>query len=181
MVIPIHDRNPTRRTPVVTYALILICFVVFLTEPVATAPVLGESDAARVCRQLDYFHDYAAVPKEILDNRPLGERTGTIDGVRCTIGDDDKSPVLSVLFAMFLHGGWVHLLGNLLYLFIFGNNVEDRLGRLRFLGFYLVCGYAATYLFALSTPDSTATLVGASGAIAGVLRSEEHTSELQSR
>jgi membrane associated rhomboid family serine protease len=80
-----------------------------------------------------------------------------------------KRPWLSVLTAMFLHGGWLHLLGNMLFLYVFGNNVEDRLGRLRFLGFYLLCGYAATYGFALFQPDSTQPLVGASGAIAGVL------------
>jgi membrane associated rhomboid family serine protease len=76
---------------------------------------------------------------------------------------------VSVLTAMFLHGGWLHLLGNMLFLFVFGNNVEDRLGRLRFLAFYLVCGYAATYGFALFQASSTQPLVGASGAIAGVL------------
>jgi membrane associated rhomboid family serine protease len=70
---------------------------------------------------------------------------------------------------MFLHGGLLHLLGNMLFLFVFGNNVEDRLGRVRYLLFYLACGYAAAYGFALSQPNSTDTLVGASGAIAGVL------------
>ena len=68
-----------------------------------------------------------------------------------------------------LHGGWLHLLGNLLYLYVFGNNVEDRLGRVRFLLFYLVCGFAATYGFAAVSPSSETPLVGASGAIAGVL------------
>lgn len=70
---------------------------------------------------------------------------------------------------MFLHGSWLHLLGNMLFLWIFGNNIEDRLGRVRFLLFYLVCGYAAAYAFALANPDSTDPLIGASGAIAGVL------------
>jgi membrane associated rhomboid family serine protease len=70
---------------------------------------------------------------------------------------------------MFLHGGWLHLLGNLLFLYVFGNNVEDRLGRLKYLLFYLGCGYAATYGYSLFTPSSTSPLVGASGAIAGVL------------
>jgi membrane associated rhomboid family serine protease len=70
---------------------------------------------------------------------------------------------------MFLHGGWLHILGNMLFLWIFGNNVEDRFGRVKFLLFYLFCGYVATYGFAYGNPDSTQTLVGASGAIAGVL------------
>lgn len=76
---------------------------------------------------------------------------------------------LSWITAMFLHGGWDHILGNMLFLAIFGNNVEDRMGRLRFLLFYLVCGYAAGYGFALTDPSSAQPLVGASGAIAGVL------------
>ena len=70
---------------------------------------------------------------------------------------------------MFPHAGWLHLLGNMLFLWVFGNNVEDRLGRIRYLLFYLVCGYAAAYGFALVNPDSAEPLIGASGAIAGVL------------
>jgi membrane associated rhomboid family serine protease len=70
---------------------------------------------------------------------------------------------------MFLHGGWLHLLGNMLFLLIFGNNVEDRMGRLPFLFFYLLCGYVAAYGYALVTGPSTTSLIGASGAIAGVL------------
>jgi membrane associated rhomboid family serine protease len=70
---------------------------------------------------------------------------------------------------MFLHGGWLHLLGNMLFLWVFGNNVEDRLGRLRFIAFYLLCGYVAAYGFALANANSPVPLVGASGAIAGVL------------
>jgi membrane associated rhomboid family serine protease len=70
---------------------------------------------------------------------------------------------------MFLHGGWLHILGNMLFLWVFGNNVEDLMGRLKFLLFYLFCGYVAAYGFAYGTPTSHATLVGASGAIAGVL------------
>jgi membrane associated rhomboid family serine protease len=81
----------------------------------------------------------------------------------------EKIPVLSVLSAMFLHGSWLHLLGNMLFLWVFGNNVEERLGRSRFLLFYLLCGYVAAYGFALANPDSTEALVGASGAISGVL------------
>ena len=170
MVIPIHDRNPTRRFPVVTYALIAVNVIAFVLSPVVTSPLLGSAGPEQVCDQVSFFADWGAIPDEVLDNQPLGPRVEPIGGgLGCQVGDPDKSPFLSILTAMFLHGGWLHLLGNLLYLFIFGNNVEDRLGRFRFLGFYLVSGYAATYLFALSTPDSTSTLVGASGAIAGVL------------
>jgi membrane associated rhomboid family serine protease len=76
---------------------------------------------------------------------------------------------VSVLEAMFLHAGWLHLLGNMLYLLIFGNNVEDRMGRGKFLVFYLVSGYVAAYGFAAGNPSSTTATIGASGAIAGVL------------
>src|SRR5262249_7722159 len=80
-----------------------------------------------------------------------------------------KVPVLSVLYSMFLHGGWLHLLGNMLFLWVFGNNIEDRLGKIRFALFYLICGYAAASGFALSNPNAAEPLIGASGAIAGVL------------
>ena len=76
---------------------------------------------------------------------------------------------LPILASMFLHGGWMHLLGNMLYLWIFGDNVEDRLGRARFLAFYLLCGLAAALLQVAISPGSTVPMIGASGAIAGVL------------
>jgi membrane associated rhomboid family serine protease len=176
MVIPVHDENPTRRTPLVTYLLIAVNVVVFLVSPVATH-VVGASAAAQECRQLAFFDHYAAKPTELVHNEALdsgatGRVVQTGSGVGCLVTSPppyDKSPFVSVLTAMFLHGGWLHLLGNMLFLFVFGNNVEDRLGRLRFLGFYLVCGYAATYGFALFQASSAQPLVGASGAIAGVL------------
>jgi membrane associated rhomboid family serine protease len=174
MVIPIHDENPVRRTPWVTYLLIALNFAVFLAEPVARAPLLGSPTAAQVCTQRDFFDRYAAIPKEVTTNEPLAPHRYLVDTtqgrVACPVTDESgKQPWLSVLFAMFLHGGWLHLLGNMLFLWVFGNNVEDRMGRLRFLGFYLLCGYVATYVFAFAQPSSTTTLVGASGAIAGVL------------
>lgn len=174
MVIPIHDRNPTRRTPWVTWLLIAVNFAVFLSEPVVSGIGVGSPTAAQVCTQQDYFDRYAAIPTELTHGRPLPPHryevsTGT-GLVRCpVINEAGKQPWLSVLYSMFLHGGWLHILGNMLFLFIFGNNVEDRFGRLRFLGFYLLCGYIAAYGFAYGSPDSTTTLVGASGAIAGVL------------
>ncbi len=178
MVIPIHDANPVRRTPVVTYLLILLNVGVFLTEPVSGLADRGTSRAAAYCHQLAYFQEYAAVPKEMVSNRqlddavPTGEvGTDAAGRTGCVVDQPTykKTPALSVLFAMFLHGGWLHLLGNLLFLFVFGNNVEDRLGRVRYLLFYLACGYAAAYAFALFYAGSEETLVGASGAIAGVL------------
>ncbi|HUR50601.1 MAG TPA: rhomboid family intramembrane serine protease [Mycobacteriales bacterium] len=176
MVIPVHDDNPTRRTPVVTYALLAVNIVVFLLSPLASH-VVGDTSGAQQCRQIAFLEHWAAVPDELVHNR----QEPVVETDQVAVGEDGqvaceraapsytKLPWLSVLTAMFLHGGWLHLLGNMLFLFVFGNNVEDRLGRLRFLGFYLLCGYAATYGFALFQPSSTQPLVGASGAIAGVL------------
>jgi len=176
VVLPVHDLNPVRRTPVVTYALLAINIVVFLFSPVA-ATITGNDGPAAQCAQVAYLDHYAAKPAELTSNQPedvvATGQAGTDDRGRAGCVADEPGyvmpPVLSVLTAMFLHGGWAHLLGNMLFLYVFGNNVEDRLGRLRFLAFYLGCGYAATYGFALADASSTTPLVGASGAIAGVL------------
>jgi len=172
-LIPIHDDNPTRRPGVVTWLLIAANVVVFLLEPVAPLSLSGnEGTPAGLCHQLAFFREYAAIPKELTTNQPLKVTAGPpVSASQCARVRPDyhKIPFLSVLSAMFLHGSWLHLLGNMLFLFVFGNNVEDRLGRVRYLLFYLACGYAATYGFALANPTSQETLVGASGAIAGVL------------
>ncbi len=177
MVLPVHDVNPTRRTPWVTRLLLLLNVAAFLLSPVAYAPLLGEANPQAACSQVAFFDEYAAKPAEVVRNDPAdtvatGEVGQDAGGrVGCVTGPPpyDKQPFLSVLTAMFLHGGWLHLLGNMLFLYVFGNNVEDRLGRLRFLAFYLACGYAATYVFSLFFAGSSSPLVGASGAIAGVL------------
>lgn len=177
MVLPIHDVNPHRRTPVVTYALIAINIVVFLLSPIAST-VTGGGSAASQCRQVAFLDHYAAKPAEVIgQDQPTEVATGQsgtdASGRTGCVTEAPppyvKNAALSVLFAMFLHGGWLHLLGNLLFLYVFGDNVEDRLGRLRYLVFYLFCGYAATYGYALFDPSSTQPLIGASGAIAGVL------------
>jgi membrane associated rhomboid family serine protease len=162
MAIPIGDLNPTRRRGVVTLLLIAVNVMVFL---------FFQPWDGGVCEQSAFYVEWGAIPNEIVEQEPLtqAEVNTTVDprcGVRAMA---DKPVVLSVLTAMFLHGGWMHLLGNMLYLFVFGDNVEDRLGHLQFLGFYLVCGIIATVGFAVVNPSSTTTLVGASGAIAGVL------------
>ena len=170
MVIPVYDHNPARRVPVVTYLLVLLNVVAFLTEPVAAAP-LGALSPVQECRQEAYFRHWGAVPRELLDGEPAAVTVvGPVDG-GCLVGRPPyrKNTVVSALTAMFLHGGWLHLLGNMLFLLVFGNNVEDRFGRLRFLLWYVAWGLLATYGFALTVPDSTSVIVGASGAIAGVL------------
>jgi membrane associated rhomboid family serine protease len=178
VVLPVHDVNPTRRTPWVTRLLLLTNVVVFLLSPIAYTPLLGEAPPRLLCTQIAFLDEYAAKPAEVVRNDPVDEvATGAVatdaqGRAGCVTQSPppyEKSVVLSVLTAMFLHGGWLHLLGNLLFLFVFGNNVEDRLGRLRFLAFYLACGYAATYGYSLFFAGSAQPLVGASGAIAGVL------------
>jgi rhomboid family protein len=156
VVLPVHDVNPVRRFPLVTLSLIVANVVSFVTTP-----------AANVCELNAFLYEWGAVPLEMMRNEPLS----AVPTVTCGVGPPsyDKQVALSVLFSMFLHAGWLHLLGNMLFLYVFGNNVEDRLGRLRYLVFYLLSGYAATYAFAFLNAESTATLVGASGAVSGVL------------
>lgn len=176
MVVPVHDQNPVRRTPWLTYLLIGANFVVFLLTPAADAIGMQSANLAEVCQQEAFYRRYGAIPREMIDNRPLptvptGEVGVGPGGPGCVVEPrrDDKVPALSVLYSMFLHGSWLHLLGNMLFLWVFGNNVEDRFGRLRFALFYLLCGYVAAYGFALADPTLTQPLVGASGAVSGVL------------
>ena len=174
MVIPVHDINPLRRTPWVTYGLVAANVVVLLLTP-GTLPGTG-SAAAVVCRQQAFDDRFGAIPHELITGRPLrlvptGREVLTAQGPACVIAPPSypKSPPLSVLTAMFVHAGWLHLLGNMLFLLVFGNNVEDRFRKVPYLIFYLACGYVAAYGFAAVNATSVQPLVGASGAIAGVL------------
>ena len=172
MVIPVYDQNPTRRRPYVTWALIAVNIVVFLLSPVARAPLFGHASTEQLCRQQAYFLKWGAVPVELTTNRPLGYTYGQAAGRdQCFRATPDyrKRPWLSSITGIFVHGGWLHVLGNMLFLWVFGNNVEDRFGRLGFLLFYLAVGVASTYAFAFTQPHSQQPLVGASGAISGVL------------
>ncbi len=147
-MIPLRDRNPTLRTPIVTISLIVACFVAFAIELSITA---GGGDPALE----RFFERWGAVPADITAALGSGNYFG-----RAT---------LSMITSMFLHGGWLHILGNMLFLWIFGNNVEDRLGRLPFLIFYLVGGITAALAQVVIDPHSSVPLVGASGAIAAAL------------
>ena len=147
-MIPLRDRNPTRRTPIVTWALIGACVAAFILELSMTAT--GGDRALE-----GFFQQWGAVPAEITDALEAGNYLG--------------QATLAMFTSMFLHGGWLHLLGNMLFLWIFGNNVEDRLGSIPFLLFYLVGGVAAALTQVVIDPRSTVPLVGASGAIAAAL------------
>jgi membrane associated rhomboid family serine protease len=149
-VIPLKDDIPTRRFPIVTVALIAINVIVYFAFEQGLWG-LGDIGNQRV-------DEYGAVPFEITnpgDNAP---------------GSPDVAPFwLTLLTSMYLHGSLLHLGGNMLFLWIFGNNIEDAMGRLTFLVFYLLSGLAALGLQVATDPDSQVVTIGASGAIAGVL------------
>ncbi|MGI8663231.1 MAG: rhomboid family intramembrane serine protease [Acidimicrobiales bacterium] len=165
-MVPLRDRNPTRRTAWVTLALIVINVAVF-----AFAQQAGSTSD----HQTELIYERAAIPCEILHQRPITFselRTDTCDdtvGRRTTTPFPDKQVDLAILVSLFLHASWLHLGGNMLFLWIFGNNVEDALGPLRYLAFYVMAGLVATLAQLALDPGSTAPLIGASGAIAGVM------------
>ena len=144
-MIPLRDKNPSGTFPLVTLAIIAGCTVTFFYE--LTTPSLQQ-----------LFGAYALIPARVT----LGLENGA--GPVGSIG-----AIVPFLTSMFLHGGWLHLIGNMWYLWIFGDNVEDTLGPVRYLLFYFLCGIAAGATHVLVSPGSTAPTVGASGAIAGVL------------
>lgn len=144
---PLHDDNPTEITPLVTIALIVLCSLVFFYE--ASLPErAGEA----------FVFSYGAIPAVIFGHEEAPLETAVGFPVTFTL-----------LSSMFLHGSWMHLIGNMLYLWIFGNNVEDAMGHVKFVVFYVVCGVLAAMSHALTDPTSTMPMVGASGAISGVL------------
>jgi len=156
---PIGDENHTVRTPIVTYLLLLALGVVWVL--VQGAGFDERVLAATVC-------NLGLVPGEITREAVVGTYVDIGDGLVCAV-DREAINDLTPLTSMFLHGGWGHLLGNALFLWVFGNNVEDSMGRLRFLVFYVVCGLAAAAAQVAINPVSPVPMVGASGAISGVL------------
>lgn len=148
MFLPLKDDNPLRIIPfqAVTIGLIGLCVAVFLWQ------IALPEAAAR-----EAFYSFGAVPAVLFDYRELPAEVARIPGE------------LTLVTSMFLHGGWLHLGGNMLYLWIFGDNIEDAMGHIRFILFYLACGIAGALAHSLSDPASVTPMVGASGAIAGVL------------
>jgi membrane associated rhomboid family serine protease len=145
-MIPLHDDNPTETTPFVTVGVIVACALVFLYQ-VSLPERLGEA----------FVYQFGAIPAIVFGTGVLpAELTG-------------PPPYATLLTSMFLHGGWMHLIGNMLYLWIFGNNIEDVTGHVKFVIFYVTCGVLAALSHALVDPASTVPMVGASGAISGVL------------
>jgi membrane associated rhomboid family serine protease len=154
MIFPLKDLNPTRRTPFVTIALIAINVVVFLYELMLGRDLPG------------FIASFGAIPYELTHSTDL---VGRYSGSPIVHTEGPAFIQLTLLTSMFMHGGFMHLVGNMLYLWIFGNNVEDVLGPLKFLGFYLLCGLAAAVAQIAIHPNSTVPTIGASGAVAGVL------------
>ena|SRR5690349_3868837 len=147
MVLPLHDDNPTTTTPYVTVGIMVSCVLVYVWQH-----LLLSNDGARAA-----LYAFGAIPAVLTGEKSLPDAIAVFP------------PWASLLTSMFMHGGFWHLAGNMLYLWIFGNNLEDAMGHVRFFLFYVLCGIAAVYAFVLPHPASEMPMVGASGAISGVL------------
>jgi membrane associated rhomboid family serine protease len=144
-VIPLHDDNPSGIAPLVSRTFLVMCVLMFLWQL-----SLG-SAGERIIYAL------GVIPAVLLGRTELPAELSLV------------APAGTLFTSMFMHGGWLHLIGNMLYLWVFGDNVEDSMGHGRFIAFYLICGIAAALAQALPDPTSTVPMVGASGAISGVL------------
>jgi len=154
---PYKDENPTVLTPVVTVGIIALNVLTWVLVQGLGAPgPLAQS----VCQ-------LGLTPGELLGTVPAGVRVPLGDEFGCVIGAHPH--YATVLTSMFMHGGWLHLLGNMWFLWIFGNNIEDAMGHVRFVVFYLLCGAVAAATQVVVQPHSPVPMVGASGAISGVL------------
>lgn len=145
-MVPLRDDNPTRITPIVTYALIAVNILVFLYELSLTPEQLEQ-----------FFRVWAVVPRQL---------TASFSG---TLPSQAVPEWMTLFTSQFLHGGFLHVAGNMLFLWIFGNNIEDRLGHVKYLVFYLACGALAALTQWFFSAYSSVPSLGASGAIAGVM------------
>jgi membrane associated rhomboid family serine protease len=154
---PYRDDNPTLAKPVVTFLIIAANVAVWvLVQGMGAEPMLSKS----VC-------ELGLIPGELLGRLPEGYTLPMSSSAACVITGERSW--FTPLTSMFLHGGWFHLIGNMWFLWVFGNNVEDSMGRVRYLIFYLICGLAAAATQTLASPSSAVPMVGASGAISGVM------------
>ncbi|MDG5814445.1 rhomboid family intramembrane serine protease [Chitinispirillales bacterium ANBcel5] len=153
---PLRDENPTFRTSMITFIIIALNVVVWVFfQGMGSEPALSRS----VC-------EFGAIPGELLGTVQEGTRVPISRNAMCVIGE---SKWITLFTSMFLHGGWLHLIGNMWFLYVFGDNIEDSMGRVRFLFFYLLCGFAASLLQIFTHIESPVPMVGASGAISGVM------------
>ena len=154
-MIPFSDVNPTRRTPILTIGLIVACTLVFLFQ-------VSKPDDGTLASEQAFVCEYGLVADNLFAE-------GDPPADACQDLNAERSSWLTVFTSQFLHGDWLHLAFNMLFLWVFGNNIEDRLGRLRFLPFYLLCGAIAGIAQSAADADSPVPLIGASVAISGVL------------
>jgi membrane associated rhomboid family serine protease len=156
-MIPYRDENETQRRAVVTGAIIALNVFtwIFVQGAGANFPL-----AKSVC-------NLGLIPGELTGSLPVGTRFSMGPGIYCLT--DPGRQVSHLFTSMFLHGSWMHLIGNMWFLWLFGNNIEDSMGRLRFVAFYLLSGLAAAFGQVITSPNSVIPMVGASGAISGVM------------
>lgn len=154
---PLRDENPTLRTPLATSAIITLNVLVWA----------GMQGFGTPMPLLHSLCDWALIPAELLGRISEGDTISLGPNVDCIL--EDRIPWLTPLTSMFMHGSWMHLIFNMWFLWIFGDNVEDAMGSTRFVVFYLLCGLAAATAQILTDPGSAVPMVGASGAIGGVL------------
>ena len=154
---PLYDENPNVRVPYATIALIAInVFVWFVVQGFGADPALAKS----LCQ-------FALIPGDLLANVDPGTSFPVSETLRCQV--DGQGDTKTLFSSMFMHGGWMHIIGNMWFLWVFGDNVEDSMGSVRFVCFYLLCGLAAAAAQIATNPASTVPMVGASGAIGGVM------------
>ena len=145
-MIPLKDDNPTYSKPVITYAILGICVLVFILQISSASYQSGK-----------LFYSYGLIPAVLTGHKQLPAEIAMI------------TPELTLITSMFMHGGFMHLIGNMLYLWIFADNIEDELGPVKFICFYLLSGIAAALTQVFLNTESTIPMIGASGAIGGVL------------
>lgn len=154
---PLRDENPTRHRP---YAVMVIITLNALAWLLVQGLGFQEPLARSICL-------YGLVPGDLLGHLPAGTRIDLGGGLACQF--DGHGNPLTLLSSMFLHGGWFHIIGNMWFLWVFGDNIEDVMGPVRFVVFYVLCGLAAAMAQILSDPGSAVPMVGASGAVSGVM------------
>lgn len=153
---PLRDENPVVRPPVITVTIIVL-------NTLAWILLQGWGHESFLIRSIC---QYGLIPAELLNKLPPGAVVPLGPQASCTLGD---SAWFTVLTSMFMHGGWFHIIGNMWFLWVFGDNVEDAMGPFRFVVFYLLCGLAAAAAQIMTNPASAIPMVGASGAIGGVM------------
>ena len=145
-MIPLKDDNPTSTKPIITYCLIAVCVFVFLIELSSTSYKTGT-----------FFYSYGLIPSVLLGKLKLASNMHVIPAY------------MTIITSMFVHGSFMHLIGNMLYMWIFADNIEENLGKIKFLIFYLLCGVGAAMAQVFTDTNSQIPMVGASGAIGGIL------------